>query len=99
MAMRVNRPGRERQQLALLVFGRQAIGFLEPAFDGWVLAVDDPSFGEEIAREGGPRRSFDHLLEAAARNHLGVNVDAIFDQDAEDAFVIAIARQAPADAI
>src|SRR5262249_45407436 len=47
----------------------------------------------------GPRRPFDHLLEAAARDHFGVNVDAVLDEDTEDALVLAVARQAPADAV
>ena len=99
MAMRVDGPRRERQQLPLLVLRRDAVGLLEPAVDRRVLAVDDLPLGEEIAGKRRPRRPFDHLLETAARNHFGVNVDAVFDQDAEDAFVVAVARQAPADAV
>ena len=99
MTMRMDRPRREREQLALLVLDRDGVGLLEPALDRGILAVDDLTMSEEIAGKGGPRRPFDHFLEAGARNHLGVNVDAIFDQDAEYAFVLAIARQSPADAV
>ena len=67
---------------------------LEPAVDRRVLAVDDLALGEEIAGKRRPRRPFDHLLEPAARDHFGVDVDAVFDQDAEDPLVIAVARQA-----
>ena len=64
---------------------------LEPAYDRRVLAVNDPALREEVARKCGARRAFDHFLESAARDHLGVNIDAVFHQDAKDAFVIAIA--------
>src|SRR4029077_14409352 len=91
-------PGREGQEFALLVLRRHVVGLLEPTGDRRVFAVNDLPRGEEIAGERRPRRPFDHLLEAAARDHFGVNVDAVFDQDAEDALVIAVARQTPADA-
>ena len=99
MAMRMDGPGREGQQLPLLVFGRQAVGLLEPAFDRRILAVNNFPHSEEVAGKCRPRRSFDHLLEAAAGNHFGVNIDLVFDQDAEDAFIIAVAWQAATDAI
>jgi hypothetical protein len=99
MERRMDGPRREGQQLALLVLGREAIGLLEPAVDGRILAGDDAPLGEEAVRESGPRCSFDHLLEAAPRNHLGVNVDAVLDEDAKDAFVRAVARDAPRDAV
>src|SRR5262245_24290927 len=48
MDRRVNRPSRERQQLALLIFRRETIGFLEPAVDRLVLARDDAPLREEV---------------------------------------------------
>src|SRR5688572_1375438 len=92
-------PGRESQQFAFLVFSRDAVGFLEPALDGRVVAVDDLALGEEIARKGGPRRSFDHFFEPSARNHLGVYVDAVLDQNAENPLVVAVTRNASADTV
>ncbi len=99
MSISVDGPCRERQQFPLLVLRRHAVGLLEPAGNRRILTVNDLPLSEEIAGKGGPRRPFDHLLETAAWNHFGVNVDAVFDQDAEYAFVVAIARQAPADAV
>src|SRR5262249_37437268 len=93
------RPRRKRQQLALLVLGRQAVRLLEPAFNRRVLAINDPALREEVAGKRGARRAFDHLLEPAARDHLGVNVNGVFDQSAKDTFLIAIAQEPPADAI
>jgi hypothetical protein len=75
------------------------LAFFEPAFNRRILAVHNLPHSKEIAGKRRSRRSFDHLLEAAARNDFGVNVDPVFNQDAEDAFVIAIARQAPADSV
>src|SRR5690349_814396 len=93
MDRRVNRPRRIRQELTLLVLRREAVGLREPAVDRLVLARDDAPLREEVVRERRARRAFDHLLEAAARNDLRVNVDAVLDEDAEDALVRAVAWQ------
>ena len=99
VAARVDGPRREGEQLALLVLRRETVGLREPPIDRLVLAGNDSPLGEEVARECSPRRSLDHLLETAARNHLGVNVDAVLDQGAKDAFVGPIAGQPPGDAV
>src|SRR5258708_15724617 len=99
MPMRVDGPRRKCQQFSLLVLGRHAVGLLEPAFNRRILAVNHLALGEEITGKRCPRRPFDHLLEAAAWNHFGVNIDAVFDQDAEYTFVLAIAEQPPADTV
>jgi hypothetical protein len=99
MKNRMDCPGREGQQLTFLVFCRDAVGFLEPASNGRIVAVDDLALREEIAGERSPRRSFDHLLEASAGNYLGVDVDAVLNQNAEYPLVITVAQDASADAV
>jgi len=59
----------------------------------------DAAFGEEVAGERRARSPFDHLFEATARNHFGMNVDAVLDRDTKNPFVVAVAAQAARDAV
>src|SRR5262245_56176487 len=99
MAPCMNQPGGRDAKFALLVAEGHAIGVFKPLRQRRVFAGDQLAKVEEAESQSRPRATLHHLLEAAARNNLDMQVDTFFHQSPKDARLIPISAQALGHAV
>ena len=74
--------------VGLILYGDR-VGRVKPFANRRIVALNKFTFGEEVAGERGSRRTFDHVLETRPGNDFVMDIDAVFDEAANDPCFVA----------